>query len=427
MTPTEVQELVGWTPLHRAAFRGDVETVRALLDGGADADPRARDGWTPLMSACLEGRAAVARLLRDRGAKAELPEHRAIPLDKLACASGDLETARVFAPEWPYYAALFFLAAHARAGHATTKLNDAGYSDGDMVGYSSSWSETWAIRTPTLELNGDVMAYLGGSVTPLESGDGLCVGDVGMERDDGRKHWGTTVAPFPGMCGRDYSQVYIADLAPHWLGDRVLPESRLRELLDKAVRARHLAVMDALLPETGKPLDALFLAVIADDPELVARLVDDPNAEQTAGAWRGLTALGLAARRDPRTRAARVLLQMGADVERGGEAPPLLLALENTGEATLDFVNALLEHGANVEAIHPSKGMTPLTNAAFMGDARIVERLLRAGANPNARTQRGLTPIFYAKWGGELKLRFMLDQHQEIVELLLAFGAVPEP
>lgn len=427
MTPTEVQELVGWTPLHRAAFRGNVDAVRALLDAGAEADPPALDGWTPLMSACLEGRAAVARLLRDRGAKAELPGHRAIPLGKLACASGDLETARVFCPEWSHYPELFFLAAHARAGHLMRKLNDAGYSDGDMVGYSSSWNEGWAIHTPTLELDDAMMAYLGGSVTPLESGDGLCVGGVDMERDDGKQWWRPIIAPFPGLCGHDYSNIYIADLAPHWLGDRVLPVFRLRELLEKAVRARHLAIVDALLPETGKPLDALFAAVIADDPELVARLVDDPNVEQTEGTWRGLTALGLAARRAPRSRAARVLLEMGANVERGGEAPPLVLAVEHTGEATLDLVNLLLEHGANVAAIHPEKGMTPLMKSAFMGDAKIVERLLRGGANPNARTERGLTPLYFAKFGADLKLRSMLDQHQEVFELLLTFGAVPEP
>jgi hypothetical protein len=256
LTPAEVQALVGWTPLHRAAFRGDVDAVRALLDGGAEADPRAIDGWTPLMSACLEGRAAVARLLRGRGAKAELPDYYRADLATLASASGDLETARVISPKCAHRSALFFLGAHARAGHAMKKICDSGHADGDMLGYSMSWNETWAIRTTTLELDDEMMAYLG-YVTQLPHEDaqgeratdeGLCIDMIDIVRAD--DEMGSMTVPPPGLSGLlNHCHTYIADLAPHLLGDRVLPASRLREILRHAVHARQPAVVDALLPE----------------------------------------------------------------------------------------------------------------------------------------------------------------------------------
>ena len=50
------------------AQRGDVETLRALLDAGCDVDERDFSGFTPLMVAAREGHADCARLLLQRGA-----------------------------------------------------------------------------------------------------------------------------------------------------------------------------------------------------------------------------------------------------------------------------------------------------------------------------------------------------------------------
>jgi uncharacterized protein len=55
--------LKGHTPLHEAAFNGDVALVRLLLDRGADRSLRTGDGRTALEIAAARGRVEAARLL----------------------------------------------------------------------------------------------------------------------------------------------------------------------------------------------------------------------------------------------------------------------------------------------------------------------------------------------------------------------------
>ena len=56
------------TPLHAAAAGGRTEAVGLLLDHRADANARQHGGWTALHSAAQSGNLALARLLLDRGA-----------------------------------------------------------------------------------------------------------------------------------------------------------------------------------------------------------------------------------------------------------------------------------------------------------------------------------------------------------------------
>jgi len=56
--------------LREAARLGEIETVGALLDGGAPVDETSAHGATPLYEAVSSGHVDVARLLLDRGASA---------------------------------------------------------------------------------------------------------------------------------------------------------------------------------------------------------------------------------------------------------------------------------------------------------------------------------------------------------------------
>jgi len=60
----------GWTPLHMAAARGQVEKARLLIDAGAEVNRRTEivASETPLMEAAFTGQPSTVRLLLEHGA-----------------------------------------------------------------------------------------------------------------------------------------------------------------------------------------------------------------------------------------------------------------------------------------------------------------------------------------------------------------------
>ena len=69
---TLVGKTGGMTALLHAARRGQIEAVKALLDGGADIDQASGDGSSPLVLASLNGWFDLAMLLIERGADPSL-------------------------------------------------------------------------------------------------------------------------------------------------------------------------------------------------------------------------------------------------------------------------------------------------------------------------------------------------------------------
>jgi ankyrin repeat protein len=63
----------GWTPLHLAAFFGNLDAARELLDAGADVHAVSRNGLTntPLHAATAGKHPEVALLLLESGAKSD--------------------------------------------------------------------------------------------------------------------------------------------------------------------------------------------------------------------------------------------------------------------------------------------------------------------------------------------------------------------
>jgi ankyrin repeat protein len=59
---------LGWTPLHYAASKAQVETARMLIGRGAIVNAPGPDGTTPLMMAALSGKPEIVRLLLSKGA-----------------------------------------------------------------------------------------------------------------------------------------------------------------------------------------------------------------------------------------------------------------------------------------------------------------------------------------------------------------------
>jgi ankyrin repeat protein len=74
--------------LAKAAFDGDVETVRRLLDEGAEIDEQGGN-WNPLHAAIENGQVACVRLLIARGADLERPVGGMSPLANAVDAAID--------------------------------------------------------------------------------------------------------------------------------------------------------------------------------------------------------------------------------------------------------------------------------------------------------------------------------------------------
>jgi ankyrin repeat protein len=150
---------------------------------------------------------------------------------------------------------------------------------------------------------------------------------------------------------------------------------------------------EALLGE-DRELD-LFEAAAAGRAERVRELIEAEPALVEAWSPDGFQALHLAAFFG-HADAAEALLERGADpatVSRHQfiKVTPLHSAVASEGAENLRTVEALLRHGAPVNA--PAEGGgTPLHSAASNGNTAIVRALVAAGADWDATKDDGKTP-----------------------------------
>jgi len=109
------------------------------------------------------------------------------------------------------------------------------------------------------------------------------------------------------------------------------------------------------------------------------------------------------------------VIKDGADInakdpETGVSA--LMFAITN---CNLEIASALIKAGANINA-SSNKGLTPLMYAALRKDTAFVRLLVSAGANVNAKTKDGTTALMSAAW---------LNKNPEILKTLILSGADP--
>lgn len=184
--------------------------------------------------------------------------------------------------------------------------------------------------------------------------------------------------------------------------------------------------------------DEFFRAVIADNPQPIVRLVGrgfDPNARDPDGqpalirALRaesyeaamalarlpgtdvelanpsGETPLMMAALKD-QAELAKLLIDRGARIERPGWTPLHYAAAGNS----LPVLELLLAHGAPLDAQAPN-GRTPLMMAALYASEDVVDRLLKAGADPRLLDQGNRSAADLAAFGDRAWLGAKIAAH----------------
>nr|WP_295079914.1 ankyrin repeat domain-containing protein [uncultured Roseateles sp.] len=156
-----------------------------------------------------------------------------------------------------------------------------------------------------------------------------------------------------------------------------------------------LGVMGASL---AAPIDDLVLAAELDDGRTVSQMVAagvDPNALDS----RGRSALAIAIKEDS-DKAVKSLLAAPTLAlntrSKNGETPLMLAAIKGR----LDWVQAMVKRGAPIN----QEGWTPLHYACSGPDNGVAAWLISQGADINARSPNGSTPLMLAAGYGALDL-----------------------
>jgi ankyrin repeat protein len=215
-------------------------------------------------------------------------------------------------------------------------------------------------------------------------------------------------APKPEKATPD--QVVTQERVEHWLEEG----ADLTQELANAVLAGDVARIKFLI---GKGADVnardaqgyapMHTAARNRHPELVAALAD-LGADLNAQDGDGMTPLIHAAMRN-NVPTVQMLLKRGAEIERPNSKgySPLALAI---AENKFEVAKALMEAGAAIDTPTGADGLTPLMVAASQvspgeggiflpGSTRpldIARELIKRGANVNAQTKHGVTPLMIA-------------------------------
>ena len=193
----------------------------------------------------------------------------------------------------------------------------------------------------------------------------------------------------------------------------------LEEQLFDALRAGDVDLTTALL-EAGADVDAplpnestaIGIAVVRNEPGLVAAvLTADPDLAVVNAD--GLPLLNAACFQGVSGEVMELLLDAGAQSDSVSPDDVGSLPIHECAySGSSDAIDALIEHGVDVNARQAIYEGTALIVAAWQGDVDLVHHLLDLGADPTLTTNDGTTASKWARVGGD----------QDLANLLVTLG-----
>ena len=434
----------GWSdaPVADAAARGDLEAVRRLLRGGADVNAPQGDGMTALHWAAERDDAGLADVLLYAGARVDAgtrighytPLHLAARgagatlVELLLDAGGDPNATTTNSGATPLH-----LAAASGDPEVVAVLADAG---ADVNGREGAWGQTPLIFAAAnnrvaaidvlLEAGADLsLAAWSVDVAEHERADAAAERRLNefladfKEKEGGGPDWQPTPSQVQAAieASREIQRKWPDVPDPASDGQRALANQEGEVEVDEAEESEgEESGTEAEAEEASEPEDEAAEAegeasAAADETESTGEEEDEQprpmSYAQMVGAWGGLTPL-LHAIRQGNVEATLTLLGAGADINQpsaGDETSPLLMAAVN---GQFDLAMTLLERGADPNNVSRA-GTTPLfavlerqwaPRASYAHPTEhlqqntthleILEALLEAGADPNARLKAHL-------------------------------------
>ncbi len=402
-------------PVADAAARGDLDAVRRLLRGGADVNAPQGDGMTALHWAAERDDAALADMLLHAGARVDAgtrigqytPLHvaaraaSAAVVELLLAAGGDPNARTTNSGTAPLH-----LAAAAGDPDVVAALAGAG---ADANGREGAWGQPPLVFAAANNRVAAIKALLDAGADPSLSA--WSVDTAERERADGaaERRLNEFLAAFKEKegGGPDWqptpSQVQAAVEASREI------QRKWPDVPDPAGGGERLANQEGQIEadEANDESGGEPKAAEGEESEPVGDSVGRPEDEeprpmsyaQMVSAWGGLT--------------------------------PLLHAVrQGHAEATL----ALLDAGADIDQASAGDATSPLLMAAVNGQFDLAMTLLARGADPNLASRAGTTPLFAVlerQWAPRASYAHPTEHlrqnatHLEVLEALLQAGADP--
>ena len=418
------------TPLMEAAYNGHTDIVTLLIDYGHEINRKSSTGNTALMYACCGGFEHIVHNLLCAGANTEIfNENGHTPLMEAAsgghvscakllvhhgaeinCASNEFkESALTLACyKGNYDMVRFLLEAGADREHKTDEMHTA-LMEASMDGHTD-------VARLLLDSGCNVNMPPDSFESPLTLA--ACGGHFDLARlliERGANLEEVNDEGYTALmeAAREGHEKVVQVLLQHDADVNQQTEETQETALTLACCAGFIDVAKLLIgagADIEKGASTPLMEAAQEGYESLVDYLIHSGAKVTTVANNGDTALDLAAE-NGHTKICMALLNAGAKLEHRSEGgrTPLMRAARQGHEATVDY---LIKAGADVNLYSENNEHTVLSFACQNGQLSVVQRLIQAGANPNAKLKDGSTMLIEAAKGG----------HTTVVTLLLDYS-----
>jgi hypothetical protein len=376
----------GTTPLHWAAHRGDLATVRALLAAGAAVDAANRYGVRPAYLAAENGDAATMRTLLEAGADPRAVFAEGETLLMTAARTGDVATIQVLLAAGAEVNSIearggqtaLMLAAAENNGAAVAALLDAGADRDAREATDEFTALAFAVRGGAVAATRALLEAGADSSATLPDGTSMLV-LAALNQNYETANVLLDYGADPNAAVDGWTALHQIARVRRWTRGFNLPGPEHRDQLGSLELVRNLAARgaDVNARQTGerdRGTTPFLLATRSLDLAYMRTLLElgaDPSVKSddgttavllAAGVGQGQGSAGAAPGSVEEALAALMLtLELGGgtvnDVNSRNETALHGVMYRGGSTALIDF---LVDHGASVEGVVNSRGWTPL-------------------------------------------------------------------